>query len=121
MDQTTSPPEGVNLQGIHCLDADDRDGVRSSTQAKARQNPTLEISQMNRISAAVVASAAALGAILSTASMASATANQDYQAGPYTTSSKCTTARLVYVRNGGFAYVGPCFRQPNNRWYFNYH
>lgn len=77
---------------------------------------------MNRIGVAIAASAATLGALLSTPAAADvATAAQDYQAGPFSSSSSCTSTRLTYVRQGGFTYVGPCYRQTNGRYYFNYH
>lgn len=44
----------------------------------------------------------------------------NYVAGPYGSLTSCNSSRLTYVHDGGFSYVGSCYRQSNGYYYFQY-
>ncbi|WP_392423619.1 hypothetical protein [Barrientosiimonas humi] len=44
----------------------------------------------------------------------------NYVAGPFGSLSSCNSERYYYVKDGGFSYVGSCYQQSNNYWYFQY-
>lgn len=59
------------------------------------------------------------GALAVTAGSA-AQAAPPYQAGPFSSLSSCNSTRTTYVHDGGFSYVGSCYRQTNGKYYFQY-
>ncbi|MEW1952207.1 hypothetical protein [Terrabacter sp. NPDC080008] len=69
-----------------------------------------------RITAAALAVGA--GVVMAAATPASAATN--YVAGPYSSLTKCNSVRTTYVKDGGFSYVGSCYKQTNNYYYFQY-
>lgn len=44
----------------------------------------------------------------------------NYVAGPYGSLTSCNTANRTYRQQGGFTYVGSCYRQSNGYYYFQY-
>ena len=63
---------------------------------------------------------AALAGTVAVSSATGAVATPPYQAGPFSSSSSCNSTRLSYVHDGGFSYVGSCYRQTNGKYYFQY-
>lgn len=72
----------------------------------------------NRLMTAVVGAGAATA--IGVLGAGAAHAAPPYQAGPFGSVSTCNTERRAYVKDGGFSYVGACYKQTNGKYYFQY-